>query len=87
MTRVLMIGGYLPEDPRTGGGQLIACRLARALARDGHRIEYRALPTPGRSLANPPRSVHFLSGGTFSHLTEPFRNGDHDLVHIHEADE
>ena len=89
MARILMIGGYLPDDPRTGGGQLIGCRLAQALARQGHQVEYSALPASDGSHGVLPHAVRFRSGSVIPQILEPARRnlGDHDLVHIHEGDE
>jgi glycogen(starch) synthase len=89
MARILMIGGYLPDDPRTGGGQLIGYRLARSLAQQGHQIEYSALPSAHDPPGVIPQGVRFRSGGVLSEMLDPFRRrmGDYDLIHIHEGDE
>jgi glycosyltransferase involved in cell wall biosynthesis len=89
MARILMIGGYLPGDPRTGGGQLIGCRLAQALARQGHQVEYSALPASDGSHGVLPHGVRFRSGDLLQEILEPLRDkeGDYGLVHIHEGDE
>jgi glycosyltransferase involved in cell wall biosynthesis len=89
MARVLMIGGYLPDDFRTGGGQLIGCKIAQALARQGHQIEYRALPTSKGTQGYLPHAAHFRSGHILQEILQPIRQKEegYDLVHLHEGDE
>jgi len=85
MARILMVGGYLPEDPRVGGGQLISYQLAQTLVQKGHRIEYSAIPPQNRIPHPIPRSVRFRRRGAINEIIKAFRSrgGEYDLIHIH----
>jgi glycosyltransferase involved in cell wall biosynthesis len=87
MARILMIVGYLSEDPRSGGGDLISFRLAQALERMGHQIDYRALLPLSTPPRDHPQMVRFRSGSAVRDIIESLRERHkaYDLVHIQEG--
>ena len=88
---VLMVGGLVPCHPAAGGGQIIAYKLAEAIARAGHRVDYVAIApkqlqrqADWGNLIYTPEETGFLPA--VSRILQTIREDGietYDILHVH----
>jgi len=90
--RILVVGGLVPWHPRAGGGELVAYKLAEALARAGHVVSYLSTSAEGSSLGQIlPGFTHIAqrAGECWPSAFLQSLKGDHlasyDIIHVHAA--
>lgn len=87
---ILMIGGLAPWHPEAGGGQIIAYKLAEALAKKGQNITYVAIcPKEYQNKLDWCEVAYLDKINFFSQFSKSLseRTERYDLVHLHAANE
>jgi glycosyltransferase involved in cell wall biosynthesis len=83
-----MIGGLAPWHPAAGGGQIIAYKLAEAIARAGHHVDYVAIaPEQSQRKVDWGEIIYTPGEKIPSRIMQPEKLKTYDVVHVHTANE
>ena len=83
---ILVIGGLVPWHPHAGGGQIIAYKLAEAIAQLGHNIDYIAIaPKDFQREVKWGRFIYLEQEKLIPQFLRSLRDEtkNHDLIHLH----